>query len=497
MSSYFFKALAVCFFALLLILGYEAAYPYIPTLKNFESAHFWTAYSKVTADSTAIDSTAFLEDLNNFEHDSTTADSTVSDSLFTDIIKLSAEDSMVLAELENYSGIEHLSEFFQKLQELRQGNRKRVRIAYFGDSTTEGDLVVGDLRAMLQRIFGGRGVGFVSVAPQAAKGRRTILHKYSSNWSVVSYFRQFKNPEFPFGIGGDYGIPSSTNPNEAYTLSFQSSWGNFNNVYLFYGKGKSEQFPNLLINKGEKDSVLLQLDGKSTLNSLPLNASNTQKIELSFNFSEPFPIYGLSFESETGIIVDNMAKRSDSGSNFGRINREILRSFNDFLGSYDLVILHYGANVLSDRILDYSHYEQILSSTVRHFKESMDNIPVLIIGTSDRVSKIEGSEQTTPAVFGLLKAQKRAAARTKSPFIDLFKEMGGEGSMLRWVNSNPPKAAPDFVHFSGNGAKEIAKIVFDYLASGYAAVSGENFKISKPGLMKTVLDEHNKSSTSK
>jgi lysophospholipase L1-like esterase len=223
------------------------------------------------------------------------------------------------------------------------------------------------------------------------------------------------------------------------------------------------------------DSNSVQLSGKDLLNRVQLNTNNSKSIDLAFNFPEPFPIYGLSFESDYGIIVDNLAKRSDSGSNFGRISKEMLASFNKYM-EYDLIVLHFGANVLSNEQLNYNHYEQILVSTVRHFKESMGDIPVLIVGTTDRVAKLEGSEWTSPAVYPLSNAQRRAAAISQSPFLDLFTKMGGEGSMVKWVKSNPPLAAPDYVHLSGKGSKEIAGYVFDYLANAYKKFSGQSIK---------------------
>jgi lysophospholipase L1-like esterase len=256
----------------------------------------------------------------------------------------------------------------------------------------------------------------------------------------------------------------------SHKLGFQSA-NKLNNVFLYYGRGKTELFPDVMVG----DSNSLQLSGKDLLNRIQLNTNNSKSIDLAFNFPEPFPIYGLSFESDYGIIVDNLAKRSDSGSNFGRISKEMLASFNKYM-EYDLIVLHFGANVLSNEQLNYNHYEQILISTVRHFKESMGDIPVLIVGTTDRVAKIEGSEWTSPAVYPLSNAQRRAAAISQSPFLDLFTKMGGEGSMVKWVKSNPPLAAPDYVHLSGKGSKEIAGYVFDYLANAYEKFSGQSIK---------------------
>jgi hypothetical protein len=472
MQGNFFKAFLICFFSLLLIFIYEAVYPYVPALQGFETAHFWTAYKTKTAQNLVVeDSTAFLEDLKSFEQDTMFSDSLLNDDSMAFQLQHHFTPAKLPDEIDNFNGFDNLNGFFSKLKDLRQGKRKKVRIAYFGDSTTESDLIVSDLRNMLQKIFGGSGVGFVSVAPLGARGRRSIIHKHSSNWSVVSYFRQNKNTQFQYGITGDYATAIEASTDRSHKLSFQT-YGTFSNVYLYYGKGNSELHPELLVLNNPGDSALVQLNEKELLNRVQLNAKNSKSIDMAFNFPEPFPVYGLSFESDNGIMVDNLAKRSDSGSNFGRISREMLSSFNKYM-EYDLIVLHFGANVFSNDVVNYGYYEQILISTVRHFKESMGDIPVLIVGSTDRVAKIEGEERTSPAVFALTNAQKRAAARSNSAYIDLFSRMGGEGSMLNWVKSNPPKAAPDYVHLNGPGAKQLAIYVFDYLSEGYEKLTGQ------------------------
>ena len=46
---------------------------------------------------------------------------------------------------------------------LDHADERPVRIAYFGDSFIEADILTGDLRDMLQARFGGCGVGYVDI----------------------------------------------------------------------------------------------------------------------------------------------------------------------------------------------------------------------------------------------------------------------------------------------------------------------------------------------
>jgi hypothetical protein len=66
-------------------------------------------------------------------------------------------------EYEQYKGFQFLIPFFEKLYLLETEQKGDIRIAYFGDSMTDGDLIVQDFRNALQSQYGGKGVGFVSI----------------------------------------------------------------------------------------------------------------------------------------------------------------------------------------------------------------------------------------------------------------------------------------------------------------------------------------------
>ena len=55
-----------------------------------------------------------------------------------------------------------LKSFNEKLIQLSQNKKVKIRIAWFGDSQIEGDFITQDLRVMLQNYFGQQsGVGFI------------------------------------------------------------------------------------------------------------------------------------------------------------------------------------------------------------------------------------------------------------------------------------------------------------------------------------------------
>ena len=102
---------------------------------------------------------------------------------------------------ENYKGNQYLIPFFEQLYQLETNKSAKVRIAYFGDSMTDGDMIVQDFRTYFQEKFGGQGVGFVAITSESAASRSSVTHEFSGNWKTQSYLN-VKYPQRPFGING-------------------------------------------------------------------------------------------------------------------------------------------------------------------------------------------------------------------------------------------------------------------------------------------------------
>ena len=65
--------------------------------------------------------------------------------------------------LSKYTTNLQLVSFYKKLEALENNKRAKIRIAYYGDSMNDGDLIVQDLRKFFQESYGGKGVGFVNI----------------------------------------------------------------------------------------------------------------------------------------------------------------------------------------------------------------------------------------------------------------------------------------------------------------------------------------------
>ncbi len=361
--------------------------------------------------------------------------------------------------------------FFESLFQTQQ-KKKKCRIAYFGDSMIEGDLVTQDLRTSLQDSFGGVGVGFMPVTSIVAGFRQTIFHAFSGNWQTYSLLDQ-NSPGHVLGITGYDFIPMYS-PGKDSVDTGTGSWvrysavrrkrlNSFSNVRLFYGK--TEGGGNYVHAAGRT----LPLNGSQPVNTLELlKSSPSQTVQADFQCSSLVNVFGFSMEGDSGLYLDNFSFRGNSGMPMTRIPQSVLSGLNKQL-NYGLVILHYGVNVVSHQVTDFSWYEKGMTEVVLHIKAAMPNASILIISTGDKSFYRDGAYTTDPSVPLVIEAQKRVAEKTGSAFWNLYEAMGGYNSMVKWVQGDTVLANKDYTHPNFRGAKKIADLLYQQLMSDYRA----------------------------
>jgi len=371
---------------------------------------------------------------------------------------------------DEYKGYQYLIPFYESLFQLENNPEKKVRIAYYGDSMTDGDMIVKDLRADLQEKFGGTGVGFVSITSESAASRSSITHQYSGNWKTQSYLN-VKRPRSPFGVNGHVFFANDTAHIE--WIRFKANNAKFatslDNPTLFYGKsGNTNGKVNVIIGK---DTIVKKLAPTGLVNTLNISPTSLKGFKADFVKADSIPIFGFNFDNGKGVHVDNFSQRGNSGLPISTFNPSVMQSFNAKLG-YNLIILHYGTNVLNYGTKDYTWYDRSMTKTINHLKECFPGVAILIISTADKSTKYDMEMKTDSAVVPLTIAQKRYALKTESGFVNLYTLMGGDGSMVKWVEEEPAKANKDYTHFNHRGAKKIAELLYDQLNKGY-----EKYKI--------------------
>lgn len=354
--------------------------------------------------------------------------------------------------IEDFSAEGNAMEAFVK--SLGQVQTKPVRIAFFGDSFIEGDIMTSSLRDTLQRVFGGRGVGYVPITSEVAQFRTTIKHAFS-NWKTYSIVEKF-DEEPRFGIGGFCFEPEDGNLVE-FSLGY-GAW--LNRLSLFYSGSAPRNLSYLIRDTVTVDTVLYP---STSLTRIDLTNLRSKSILIKIAQSDSLQFFGASVEDNSGIYVDNLAVRGNSGIALSRISSYMLRETNR-VRPYRLVILQFGLNVVSETdSIQYSGYTESMIRVVNKFKESFTDCSILVVSVSDRSSNQNGSFKTIPGILAMRQAQRLIAKKTGVAFWDLFAAMGGENSMPKFVNAKPAMAAKDYTHLNFKGGKFVARRLSDAL----------------------------------
>jgi lysophospholipase L1-like esterase len=387
-------------------------------------------------------------------------DNIVKDEQMINAMEDSLDVDSAVAETSNVDG---LLRFFQKLFTLEKTKKGTVRIAYFGDSMIENDLIVKDVRRYYQKKYGGLGIGFIPLSSHSAYLGGSIRYEFSQDWNTYSALK--KSTE-SFGIS-EY--VSFANAGASVWTRYKSGIFPLVRPTLFYGKSNnSGATMTVTTDKGSLDPILL--NPAKTLNK-HLLASGARELTVQFDNAESIPFYGVNFSSGYGVNVDDFALRSSSGIPLGSLNIGLMDAFQREL-NYDLIILQFGANVLDSKITKYDWYASKMTRSTEHLKKCFPGADILVISQADKATKYGSEIKTDTTLAALIQAQERYARNTGSAFINLFQLMGGEGSMIEWASKTPSLAVSDFTHFNSNGAKRIAELIFEKLEQEY-----EKFKI--------------------
>ncbi len=325
--------------------------------------------------------------------------------------------------------------------------RGKVRIAWYGDSFSDGDILVSDLRDTLQSLYGGNGVGFVPITSEIAGFRRSVIHSFGG-WNTSSILT---NPSSGrLGINGFCYTPDSGNYVFYKGTDHFRHTAMFNTFRLFYTSDFNQK-ARVLINK--KDSRVMELAASSVPAMVMVQADSIRQVSARLNLGG-VTCLGASLEDETGIYIDNFAIKGNSGLGLRSIPQRNLAAFDSLL-NYDLIVLQFGLNVSNSPTTDFTSYTKGMTKLINKLKEAFPETPILLLSVSDRSQRHQGQFVTMPVIPMLIQAQEKIAFENKLLFWNLFDAMGGENSMAGFANSTPALANKDYTHLNFAGGRKI------------------------------------------
>ncbi len=386
------------------------------------------------------------------------------------------DTSKVLITSLQYKNKAVLKNFFDALSELKS-NPKSIRVLHYGDSQIEGDRITDYLRLKLQSLFGGSGVGLISLMPIAPSISTKI--SYNNNWDrygvFVSKDKRVKHnnygPLAGFNRFANYKIVTDSSGTYSSDVKITttklggSNTTNYKKVKLFYGGSQTKIWCEFY-----DGPALVSADSLDSGGYLHLKEYNVGQGSLTHEFKfkgkDSPDFYGVSLETDNGVFVDNIGLRGSSGTFFHQINFAQLKQFYDYL-NVRLVILQFGGNVMpgiknETMAANYANY---LSNQISIVKKAAPNASIIFIGPADMSVK-EGTEYVTHPFLEVTRdAIKKVALESGCAFFDMYDCMGGKNSMPTWVEQKI--AATDYIHFSPQGARKIATLFYASLITEY------------------------------
>jgi lysophospholipase L1-like esterase len=350
--------------------------------------------------------------------------------------------------IEDYSNDSSALKYFFRALQQTKSTGTRVRVAFYGDSFIEGDVFCGSFRDTLQSIFGGKGVGFVPITSDVAGFRKTVKHRFD-HWRTSSLIVR-RDSTAQIGPAGFCFIPQENNWVEYQPVS-QRYLREFNMVKLYYKNAGH----NLLHATFDTLSLDEPLETSNALQEWSFKKEHIRSVRFEFYPADSLWVYGASFEDGPGIYVDNFSLRGNSGMNLAAISSDMYKQFNRYR-DYKLIILQFGLNLIVEENLNYRTYTKRMVNVVNTLKKNFPQASFLLLSISDRSGNVEGEYRTMRAVPAMRNAQRLIAQETGIAFWDMFEAMGGEDSMVKYAEADPPLAAKDYTHLNFKGGKKLS-----------------------------------------
>ncbi|MDR0843720.1 MAG: hypothetical protein LBN71_00725 [Tannerella sp.] len=351
-----------------------------------------------------------------------------------------------------------LSHFYEALAE----NNRPVRIAYFGDSFIEGDLLTCSLRDLFHEQYGGKGVGFVPIHT-VTSGFRITVSSYAGGWSehCITDSLFFRSKQ---GISGHYFIPHA---GATATFACRSSDGrkaDTCSVASFYFITDGNLKFTTTVNKKIREQYTIQ--GSPDIQQITVEG---EIANIRITVDDPGTntrFFGVSMdEKQSGVIVDNFSVRGTSGVALKSIPAKTICDFDSLL-HYDLVILQYGLNVATTNGKKYDTYKKSMSEVLAYLRANFAKADFLLVGVGDRAMKSDGGMVTMPGVMNLSAVQQSVAAENEIAFWSLIDAMSLDGGIAGYVKSKPSKANLDYTHINVRGGETIAGHLFEAFEYG-------------------------------
>lgn len=334
---------------------------------------------------------------------------------------------------------------------LEMADSLPVRVIHYGDSQIEEDRITGTIREFMQKRFGGSGPGLMPA-------RKHYTARFSSASSVeLQKFKVYGDTSMRAGISSYGPYAEFDRLDTTVTLTFSPTRNKssndmfFNRVTLLAGNITGGM-------RAVSRGVTVELSPSAPVATAVFDYPDSST-RATLNVSGAGDLYGVLLDTDRGVMVDNVPMRGSSGTVFTAMNSAQLRAF--YSGqNVRMILLQYGGNSVPYLKTDkaVSNFAGSIRRQISHLRKLAPDACIVFIGPSDMSTLVKGKRQTYPILPSVVDSLRQAANDCGAAYWDIFGAMGGENSMVRWVESSPPLAGPDYVHFTTAGSAEVGRM---------------------------------------
>ena len=347
--------------------------------------------------------------------------------------------------------------FLRKLDTLLLSGDTDVKVLHMGGSHVQGGTMTDRLRkhflSLRYGMDGGRGLVF----PFSAAGTNTpssYISSWQGSWESATCLKP-RNTDL--GVSGMAVTAQDTSARVVIDLVLKES----QLMQQHYAFNKVD-----LLGEGSLEPVLI-LHGKDTVRGVHgTHLSHfdlpyyTDWLQVAFKGKGSYTLRGLYLDRPTrGFTLSEAGVNGASTHSWLQCSllSEDLRRVRP-----DLVIFSIGINDIQGAGFDDTRFKANYRALIHEIRKVNPHCAFLFTGINDSWRRGRGENEHTAEAE---KAFRDLAAEYKAVFWDWYEVMGGYGSMAKWQDAGLAQA--DKVHFTPQGYKEVADLLFEAILSDY------------------------------
>ncbi|HEY4059480.1 MAG TPA: GDSL-type esterase/lipase family protein, partial [Kofleriaceae bacterium] len=351
--------------------------------------------------------------------------------------------------------------FYDAVAKEQSGKLGRAaRVSWYGDSVIAADTIPARLRGKLQADWGDGGPGYVFVVePHRFCFHEAVTRSHTGNW-LTHAISTLPSVDGMYGAGG-----ASAEATGGGGATFKLVSGKASRVELYYLAQPNGGTATVLADNNEVVTADTSGDAKVAKGASAMIDGGAAKFSIATKGR--VRLFGIGFENDKGVVVDNFGIVSVNVKNFATRQTENWEAELKHRAA-DLLIISIGANEahwLGPKDTATKLYSGQFKAMLEPIRTARPDASCLVISPLDQAEANDTGYESRPVMPVIVQAQREAAKAAGCAFFAAYDWQGGRGSSITWFKKG--LVGSDFIHLSKKGATKLADAVYQALTAGY------------------------------